>query len=98
MTVGEPVRPEARALWDETEKAFPNWPIFLPERRSPEIAGEVRRLVEERNERELGPVEAMLRAEEGEPSGPAPAPERSPIPEPFYRRFLRFFGDGGRLA
>lgn len=89
MTVGEPVSPEARSLWDQAEKEFPSWPIFLPERRSPEIAVEIRRLVEEMNEREFGPIEAMMRAEEGEP--PDPALPRTPAPATGFRRFLRFF-------
>lgn len=88
MTTGEPVGPETASLWDQTERDFPSWPIFRPERRSPEIAGEIRRLVEEMCEREFGPIEAMMLAEEAQP--PAPAPQRPPAYARALRRFLRF--------
>jgi hypothetical protein len=45
ITVGEPVPAESVAYFGELEQQFPNWPLFRPERRSPEIAERVRRMV-----------------------------------------------------
>lgn len=51
ITVGEPVPPEAVASSHDLEQQFPNWPLFRPERRSPEIAEQVRCMVQ-RNSRQ----------------------------------------------
>jgi hypothetical protein len=45
ITVGEPMPPESVAYFRELEQQFPNWPLFRPERRSPEIAARVRQMV-----------------------------------------------------
>jgi len=45
ITVGDSVPPESVAYFLELEKQFPTWPLFRPERRSPEIAETVRRMV-----------------------------------------------------
>jgi hypothetical protein len=44
ITVGEQVPVESLAYFRELEE-FPNWPLFRPERRVPEIAEWVRNLV-----------------------------------------------------
>lgn len=93
MTVGDPIRPEAQSLWDQAAVEFPDWPIFLPERRSSGIAGEVRRLVDERNERELGALEAMM-DEENEPPDPSPRPDQDTATG--LRWLLRIFGGRSR--
>jgi hypothetical protein len=51
LTVGEPVPPEALHAWQQMEREYPNWPLFRLERRSPEIAEQVRRMVH-RNRRQ----------------------------------------------
>lgn len=93
MTVGEPVTPEAQALWDQAEREFPEWPFFRPERRSAAIADEVRRLVDEFTEAELGPMLALMEAEDALPD---PALQRTPAAATGFRRLLSFFG--GRRA
>jgi hypothetical protein len=45
MTVGESLPQEAIEIWKELERVFPDWPLFRPERRSPEIADKVERMV-----------------------------------------------------
>jgi hypothetical protein len=52
LTVGEAVAPEAVANLIRLEEQFPHWPFFRPERRSPEIAERVRRMVR-RNSRKF---------------------------------------------
>jgi hypothetical protein len=90
MTVGEPIAPEALSLWDQAEGGFPNWPLLLPERRSPEIAVEVKRLVDEMIERELGPIEAMMNAEQA--GLPNPSLQRALAATRGFRQFRRFLG------
>jgi hypothetical protein len=51
MTVGEPVPAEAVAVFLRLEQQFPRWPLFRPERRSPQIAKQVWRMVH-RNRRQ----------------------------------------------
>lgn len=51
LTVGEPAPAESTAYFRALEQQFPNWPLFRPERRAPEIAEQVRRLVR-RNRRQ----------------------------------------------
>lgn len=45
ITVGEEVPSRSVAYFCELEQQFPNWPLFRPERRSPEIADQVQRMV-----------------------------------------------------
>jgi len=45
LTVGERVPPEAVAYFRQLEQEFPSWPLFRPERRSPDIAARIRRMV-----------------------------------------------------
>lgn len=81
ITVGETVPPEAVAHFRELEQLFPNWPVFRPERRSPEIAERVRLMVRrnrrqacvalERLDREHRRQQGRGRASEDE-SGAAP--------------------------
>ena len=61
MTVSESVPPEAVAYFLELEKRFPNWPLFRPERRSPEIADKVRRMVRHNLKRACIEIEKMDR-------------------------------------
>jgi hypothetical protein len=66
MTVGEPIdHPSrerlAREAWERLEREFPEWPLFRPERRSPEIADKVRRLVNRANRRACIELERMER-------------------------------------
>ena len=51
MTVGDAIPPEAMEKWQALEREFPNWPLFRPERRLPELAEQVRHMVT-RNRRE----------------------------------------------
>jgi hypothetical protein len=53
LTVGEAVPQAAVQYFAQLEYAFPNWPLFRPERRSPEIAERVRHLVNEITDRLL---------------------------------------------
>lgn len=45
ITLGEPVPAESEAYFHDLERQFPDWPLFRPERRSPEIAEQLRRTV-----------------------------------------------------
>lgn len=77
MTVGEPVSPKSVAYFHELEQQFPNWPLFRPERRSPEIAERMRRMVDrntrqacidlKRMAREYRKRQAEGRAQDAEP-------------------------------
>ena len=81
LTAGEPVPPESVAYFGELEQQFPNWPLFRPERRSPEIAERVRRMVRrntrqacvdlERLDREYRKRQAEGRAPDAEPGAAA---------------------------
>jgi hypothetical protein len=51
LTVGDSVPPGAVAYFLDLEKQFPNWPLFRPERRSPEIAAKVERMVRHHRQR-----------------------------------------------
>ena len=69
---------ESVAYFCELEQQFPNWPLFRPERRSPEIASQVRRLVRrntrqaciafERMDREYRREQAEAKAPDAEQS------------------------------
>ncbi len=61
MTVGDSVPPEAVAYFLNLEKQFPTWPLFRPERRSPEVAETVRRMVRHNLKRACIEVERMDR-------------------------------------
>lgn len=61
MTVGELIPPEALDRWRQLEQEYPNWPIFRPERCSPEIADRVRRLVDRATRRACIALERMDR-------------------------------------
>jgi hypothetical protein len=61
ITVGDSVPPEAVTYFVELERQFPNWPFFRPERRSPEIAETVRRMVRHNLKRACVEVERMDR-------------------------------------
>jgi len=45
ITVGEPVPVGELERWRQLVQEYPNWPLFRPERHSPEIAERIRRLV-----------------------------------------------------
>jgi hypothetical protein len=61
ITVGDSVPSEALAYFLELEKLFPNWPLFRPERRSPEIAEAVRRTVRHNTKRACIALERLDR-------------------------------------
>jgi hypothetical protein len=61
LTVGEPVSVEALERWGQLEQEYPNWPLFRPERRSPELAEKVRRLVHRATRRACIELERMDR-------------------------------------
>jgi hypothetical protein len=80
ITVGEAVAPESMTYFRELEQQFPNWPLFRPERRSPEMAERVRRMVRrntrqacvdlERLDREYRRQQAEGQAQDAEPGDP----------------------------
>src|SRR5262245_17695802 len=45
ITTEESVDPPTLAWWQQLEREFPTWPVFRPERRSPELAERFRRMV-----------------------------------------------------
>jgi len=61
ITVGEQVPPEAMAFFLALERQFPTWPFFRPERHSPEIAEQVRRLVHRNTRQACIDLERMER-------------------------------------
>jgi hypothetical protein len=61
MTVGESVDPRALEEWARLQQEFPEWPLFRPERHSPEIADKVRRMVRRANRRACIEFERMER-------------------------------------
>jgi len=61
ITVGDSVPAEAVAYFLELEKRFHNWPFFRPERRSPEIADKIRRMVRYNTKRACIAIERMDR-------------------------------------
>lgn len=61
LTVGESVPHEAVEAWQRLEQQYPNWPLFRPERRSPELAEKVRRMVHRATRRFLVDCERMDR-------------------------------------
>jgi hypothetical protein len=61
ITVGEPVPAAALERWGQLEQEFPNWPLFRPERRSPEIAERVRQMVHRATRRACIDLERMDR-------------------------------------
>jgi hypothetical protein len=61
LTVGELVPPEAMERWGQLEQEYPNWPLFRPERRSPEIAERVWRMVHRATRRACIDLERMDR-------------------------------------
>lgn len=69
ITVGEPVAPESEAYFRELEQQFPNWPLFRPERRSPEIAERVRRIVRRNSRQACIDLERMDREYRKEQAG-----------------------------
>lgn len=61
LTVGEPVPAEALERWRQFEREYPNWPLFRPERSSPDIAERVRRMVHRATRRTCIELERMDR-------------------------------------
>jgi hypothetical protein len=61
ITVCDSVPPETLAFFLGLEKRFPNWPLFRPERRSPEIAEKVRRMVRHNLKRACIEIERLDR-------------------------------------
>jgi hypothetical protein len=61
MTVGEAIDHRAFEAWERLKQEFPEWPLFRPERRSPEMADKVRRLVHLANRRACIEMERMER-------------------------------------
>jgi hypothetical protein len=61
MTVGDSVSPEAVAYFLRLEQEFPGWPLFRPERRSPKIAEQVRRMVHRNRRQALIALEKLDR-------------------------------------
>jgi hypothetical protein len=69
LTLGEQLPTEAMERWRQLEADYPNWPLFRPERRSPEIAERVRGMVHRAIRRaciELGRMDREHRARHGE--------------------------------
>src|SRR5689334_7081577 len=52
---------EPVAYFRELEEQFPNWPLFRPERRAPEVAERVRRMVHRNTRRACIDLERMDR-------------------------------------
>lgn len=66
ITVGERIPPCALERWCQLEREYPSWPVFRPERRSSEIAEQVRKLVSRATRRacvDLARMERELRKE-----------------------------------
>jgi hypothetical protein len=61
ITVGEAVKPQSVAYFSDLEQQFPNWPLFRPERRSPEIAERMRRMVRRNTRQACVDLERMDR-------------------------------------
>jgi hypothetical protein len=61
ITVGDSVPAAAVAYFLELERRCPNWPFFRPERRSPEIAEKIRRMVRHNTRRACIAIETMDR-------------------------------------
>src|SRR5579875_3963042 len=61
LTVGQPVSAEALDRWRQLEQEYPNWPFFRPERRAPEIADRVKRIVDRATRRACIQLERMDR-------------------------------------
>lgn len=73
MTVGDPLDPEAVELWQRLEQEFPNWPLFRPDRRSPENGPELRRTIDSKTEQfweELQQITREWREEKDLEKGP----------------------------
>jgi hypothetical protein len=61
ITIGDSVPVEAIAYFLELERGFPNWPFFRRERRSPEIADRIRRMVRHNTKRTCIATDTMDR-------------------------------------
>src|SRR5262245_39506528 len=61
LTVGELVPVESQAYLRELEDQFPNWPLFRPERRSPEIAKQILHMVRRNTRQACVALERMDR-------------------------------------
>ena len=83
MTVGDQVPAESVAYFRELERQFPNWPLFRPERRSPEIAERVRHMVH-RNRRQacidLARMDQEYRRQQSQGQAPDAEPRAAPDP------------------
>jgi hypothetical protein len=69
ITVGDPIPAGALERWQELEREYPSWPFFLPERRSADIAEQVRKLVHRANRRacvDLARMDREYRKDSGE--------------------------------
>lgn len=68
IAVGESVPAESLKRWGQLEREYPNWPLFRPERRSPEIAEQVRRMVHRATRRACIDLEHMDREDRERPA------------------------------